>query len=254
MKALFLTSSLETNYKDEFGNRIPKAMENKNKILDNFKKYINKYDNFLFICSDETNHEITDMHANLTFESLNMSIPFKNYTVLDGRNKKQAKKLIENADFIFLCGGHVPTQNKFFEKINLKELLKDCNVPICGASAGSMNCADIVYAQPELEGEVLDKNYKRYINGLGLTKINIFPHIHDIIGEQVDGVTQFELAMEDSYTRPIIAYSDGTYILQVDKTTLLYGKAYIFNKGQVNEINTDEKSLDITNLVTTLYN
>lgn len=254
MKALFLTSSLETNYKDEFGNRIPKAMENKNRILDNFKKYINKYDNFLFICSDETNYEVTDMHANVAFESFNLSLPFKNYTVLDGRNKKQAKKLIENADFIFLCGGHVPTQNKFFEKINLKELLKDCNVPICGASAGSMNCADIVYAQPELEGEVLDKNYKRYINGLGLTKINIFPHIHDIIGEQVDGVTQFELAMEDSYTRPIIAYSDGTYILQVDKTTLLYGKAYIFNKGQVNEINADEKSLDITNLVTTLYN
>ncbi len=254
MNTIFLTSSLELSYKDEFEIKHAQIFGNKNNLLNNFKKYIKKYENFLLIASNENDYEITDMYANITFEAFDLTLPFKNYIILDGRNKKEAKQLIKNADFVFLCGGHVPTQNKFFEKIKLKKLLKDADAVICGVSAGSMNCADIVYAQPELEGEVLDKNYKRYINGLGLTKINIFPHIHDIIGEQVDGVTQFELAMEDSYTRPIIAYSDGTYILQVDKTTLLYGKAYIFNKGQVNEINADEKSLDITNLVTTLYN
>lgn len=254
MNTIFLTSSLELSYKDEFEIKHAQIFGNKNNLLNNFKKYIKKYENFLLIASNENDYEITDMYANITFEAFDLTLPFKNYIILDGRNKKAAKQLIKNADFVFLCGGHVPTQNKFFEKIKLKKLLKDTDAVICGASAGSMNSADIVYAQPELEGEVLDKNYKRYINGLGLTKINIFPHIHDIIGEQVDGVTQFELAMEDSYTRPIIAYSDGTYILQVDKTTLLYGKAYIFNKGQVNEINADEKSLDITNLVTTLYN
>lgn len=254
MKALFLTSNLETHYKDEQGNRIAQPIANKNKILDNLKKYINKYDNFLFVCSDETNHEITDMHANVTFESLNMIIPFKNYTVLDGRNKKQAKKLIENADFILLCGGHVPTQNKFFEKIKLKKLLKDTDAVICGVSAGSMNSADIVYAQPELEGEVLDCKYKRYLNGLGLTKVNIIPHFTNIIGNKVDGITNFELTIEDSYVRPIIAYSDGSYILISENKTWLYGKAYIVNKGQINEINDNDKVLDISDIVEDLYN
>ena len=54
MKALFLTSSLETNYKDEFGNRIAQPIANKNKLLDNLKKYINKYDNILFAAMKQT--------------------------------------------------------------------------------------------------------------------------------------------------------------------------------------------------------
>ena len=41
MKALFLTSSINTNVEDEFGNKTPKKKKNKNHILDNFKKYIN---------------------------------------------------------------------------------------------------------------------------------------------------------------------------------------------------------------------
>ena len=39
---------------------------------------------------------------------------------------------------------------------------------IFGISAGSMNSAEEVYAQPELEGESLDPNYVRFIPGLGL--------------------------------------------------------------------------------------
>lgn len=254
MKILFLTSTIKTKTKDEFGNYLPIPIENTNQILDNLKKYISKFDNFLFVASDENNYEITDLYANITFQSFDMSLPFKNYVVLDGRNKKQAQKLIQNADFILLCGGHVPTQNKFFNKINLKELLQNCNVPVCGTSAGSMNCADIVYAQPEIEGEVADKNYKKYINGLGLTKINIIPHLNDIIGTKVDGVTCFELSMADSYVKPIIAYSDGTYIMQIEEKIFLCGKGYVINKGQINEINENEKIMDITNLVAELYN
>ena len=35
-------------------------------------------------------------------------------------------------------------------------------------SAGSMNCADVVYAGPELEGEAIDPLYERWISGLGI--------------------------------------------------------------------------------------
>lgn len=84
----------------------------------------------------------------------------------------------------YFCVGHVPTQNQFFKNINLREIIRNSKALILGGSAGSMNSAEIVYAQPELEGESINPNYKKYIQGLGLTNISILPHFqqrHDYI-------------------------------------------------------------------------
>ena len=43
-----------------------------------------------------------------------------------------------------------------------------------------MNCAEIVYAQPEMSGEAVDPNYKRFLKGLNLTKYQIIPHYESI--------------------------------------------------------------------------
>ena len=120
MLTIFLTSCLDTYDKDINGNRIAKHFGNKNNILDNLKKYIKKFDNFLFVASDEYNTEYTDLYANAIFESFDMTLPFKKYEILDIRTEDKIDDLINKADFIFLCGGHLPTQNKFFNKINLK--------------------------------------------------------------------------------------------------------------------------------------
>lgn len=56
-------------------------------------------------------------------------------------------------DVLILPGGHVPTQNNFFNRISLKERMKAFRGIVIGISAGTMNCADTVYAQPELPGE-----------------------------------------------------------------------------------------------------
>ena len=61
-----LTSYIDLYDKDEDGNRIAKNFGNDNKILDNIKKYVNKYDNFLFVASNEFNNEATDVYANVT--------------------------------------------------------------------------------------------------------------------------------------------------------------------------------------------
>lgn len=124
MNTIFLTSYLDFDDENELEEKTPKNFGNKNNILDNFKKYIKKYDNFLYIASDETNTEITDYYADIAFKSFDMTLPFKNYQILDIRTETIKEELIKNADFIFLCGGHVPTQDKFFKNINLKELLK----------------------------------------------------------------------------------------------------------------------------------
>ena len=81
--------------KDENGNRIPHHFGNENGILDLLKINIKKYDNFLFVASVEDNPEATDMYAGVTIESFKITLPFKEYKVLDGRTMNDAKKLIE---------------------------------------------------------------------------------------------------------------------------------------------------------------
>jgi len=241
---IFLTSSLDL-YDKVDGIRIPRAFPNENGIIDEFKKCIKKYDNFVFVASVEDNYEVTDMYSNCTFSSFNKTLPFKNYYVLDGRTKDDAEELIREADFIFLCGGHVPTQNKFFNNINLRELIKNTDAVICGGSAGSMNSADVVYCPPELEGEAIDSNFQKYYRGLGLTNINIFPHFSDIKDEYVDGKNNLnDIIIPDSYKHQILTISDGSYILIKDGKTYIYGDAQLFNKGEMEQICNDGEFIE----------
>jgi dipeptidase E len=113
------------------------------------------------------------------------------FEICDFRNEWIADK-IEEYDVIILSGGHVPTENKFFEKIKLKQKLQKFDGMVIAWSAGSMNCADVVYAVPEIDGEAIDKNYERFIPGLGITKKMIIPHFQAVSGETVDGLRVVE--------------------------------------------------------------
>ncbi len=247
MKALFLTSSLSTNIKDENNNKIPIKFENTNMILDNFKKYIKKYDNFLYIASNPNDNLVTDLYSDVVFKSFDLTLPFRSYKVLDNRNINDADKLVSEADFIYLAGGHVPTQNKFFNDINLKDLLaKNDDVVICGVSAGSMNCSFNVYSPPEEEGEAKDKNYNKYLKGLELTKISIYPHYNEdevIILDNLD--MKNDILLIDSNKRPFFAYPDGTYILKTNAAVKLYGLSYRFENGKYYKFSDDLEAKDI---------
>lgn len=153
---------------------------------------------------------------------------------------------IENIDVIIFGGGHVPTQNKFFKELNLKEKLKDYKGIVMGISAGTMNCANTVYASPELEGEAIDPNYNRWIDGLGLTDINIFPHFQELRNETLDGLRILEdITFPDSFTHEIIALNDGSYIvIDGDKKTLC-GEAYSIRDGQMTQICNNGKSITL---------
>lgn len=252
---LILTSSLDLSSKNQDGIRIAHNFGNENGILDLIKNSTSKQENFVFVASSESNYDATDLYANVTFASFNLTFPFKNYAILDGRTKHRAKELIENADLVFLCGGHVPTQNKFFQHINLEEIIKNTKALIIGQSAGSMNSAEIVYAQPELDGETTDPNYKKYLKGLGLTNISILPHFEQELGAVLDGKDVFkEISLPDSKIRPFIAYSDGTFIYDNGKSQHIYGKAYLFDGGSYQQIANDNAITDITQLVHNKFN
>ena len=82
--------------------------------------------------------------ANISFDYMDLCDNCKNNQKLD------------NYEVIILGGGHVLTQNKFFEKIKLTEKIKSFEGIIIGVSAGSMNSADEVYPQPEERREAID--------------------------------------------------------------------------------------------------
>ena len=240
---LILTSYIDIYDKDEMGNKLAKNFGNENEILDNIKKYVHKYDNFLFIASDEYNTEATDKYANLTFESFNMTLPFKNYNILDSRTKHLVNKLVQKADLIFLCGGHVPTQNQFFNNINLRDIIKNTNALIIGGSAGAMNMSDTVYCPPDLEGEGADSKFNRFYKGLGLTNINVLPHYDVVKDYYVDGKHLVnEFVIPDSYKIDIYAINNGSYILIDDDNAInIYGEAYLIKDGKITKINDSDK-------------
>ena len=147
--------------------------------------------------------------------------------MLDRRNASEARDLVKKADWIILCGGHVPTQNRFINEIGLKGLLEDYKGVVMGCSAGSMNCADMVYSHPELPGEAVDPGYRRWLRGLGLTDINLIPHYHQVRNVILDGKRLFEdVVFPDSHRHRFYTFPDGGYVMVKDGRSTLFGEAW----------------------------
>ncbi len=170
---------------------------------------------------------------------------FSFFALCDTRTEELAERLSE-MDVILLGGGHVPTQNAFMEHIGLKERLRKYEGLIIGGSAGSMNCAEIVYAGPESEGEAIDPNYQRWISGLGLTQLNILPHFQRLEGGILDGLRLVEdITYADSIGHEIIALNDGSYIMIDGGIETLYGEAYSIKDGCQKQICRNGESIII---------
>ena len=91
----------------------------------------------LFICSDPDSHEQTDGFAQAVRANLEaLGLQFNQYAVLDGRNEDKAGELVGGAELIILAGGHVPTQNRFFVKVGLREWMRSFDGVLVGISAG----------------------------------------------------------------------------------------------------------------------
>ena len=227
-----LTSSLGGSYKVN-GKRIPTCLQNENGLLDQIKKYWKPMSKVLII-SAGPNHFIRN--DNILFcqrEAFVMSgLDAKFFDICDARNEEMAQNISEY-DVIILAGGHVPTQNKFFKKIRLKQNLENFQGMLIAWSAGSMNCAAVVYAQPELEGEAVSKEYKRFMEGLGITNKMIIPHYQDVKNDIVDGLRVMEdITYPDSMGKEFLALNDGSFLVSVDGEESVYGEAFIIKDGK----------------------
>ncbi len=171
-------------------------------------------------------------------------IVFGEYRILDSRNAKEAEGLIADSDLIILAGGHVPTQNQFFQKTGLRKLMETYEGVVMGISAGTMNNADVVYAQPELEGESIDATYERFLTGLNLTKYKIVPHYQCTKDLMLDGKRLYEdITYGDSYGQEFYALPDGSYLYGTEDLEILYGEAYLLKNGTCTQISRDGEEL-----------
>lgn len=200
----------------------------------------------LMITSFPDDQEITDRMAwemREIFERAEM--PFDHYEVLDRRTQRQTARMLRECNFIILCGGHVPTENRWFAELRLRQRLQGFDGVIMSISAGSMNAAHVVYASPELEGESLDPDYKLYLRGLGLTRYNILPHFQMLRDAELDGrMLVNDIIAGHSFGHPVYCLPDGSYFFiqsgpigpKMETRTELRGEAYRMLDGTLTQI------------------
>jgi len=240
---LFITSSPYIDGADRA------ILSNANHFIDRIRKVLPPNPNVTFVCSNPDDHDGTCRFAAETCAAfLEAGIAFGSYQVLDGTSAHRAYGMISHSDLVILGGGHVPTQNAFFRKIRLRHLLHKYQGTVIGISAGSMNCADLVYVQPEEPGES-DPEFQRFVPGLGLTDINICPHYQKVKHMMLDGVRLFEdITYRDSMGRQFFALPDGSYFYQDDDQLLLCGKGYRIRNGILELLTLDGETLDMAKL------
>lgn len=224
-------------------------LSNVNGFVDRIREVLPPNPRALFICSDPDDHGGTCRFAAETTNAFAMEgMAFSSYHVLDWHNARRAYQLISMTDLIILCGGHVPTQNAFFRRIRLRHLLRHFDGCVVGISAGSMNCADMVYVQPEEPGESVPE-FQRFVPGLGLTGVNILPHYQKVKDNWLDGRRLFEdITYADSMGHTFFALPDNSYFYQDENQLLLFGEAYRLRDGVLEQICDTDECLDMAEL------
>ena len=235
MKAI-LTSSLGGQIKVD-GKRIPTKLMENNGLLKSIRSFWKENSNVMIISGSPVYYDKNDSVVSCLKESFSLSgLSFSDFLMCDKRNKEIVNRFSE-MDVLILAGGHVPSQNAFLKELKLKERLLDWDGLLIAWSAGSMNCAEIVYAGPELPGEAIDPEYQRWMSGLGVTEINIFPHFEELKDEMLDGMRLIEdITYSDSMGHEIIALNNGSYIVMDNGVETLYGDAYSIKDGAQKQI------------------
>ena len=210
----------------------------KNRFIEELEKKFSKPCHALFVAAYPDDFEKTAFIAESTqtiFEKAGFR--FDRFSVLDDRNWADTEALVRDANLMILSGGHVPTQNRFFQKIGLRKWIAGFPGVVIGISAGSMNSADVVYAQPEEAGEAIDPTFQRYLTGLNLTKTMLLPHYQMVKDNYLDGLRLFEdITFSDSMGKSFYVLPDGSYLFIENGKEEIRGEAYLIRDGSMSKI------------------
>lgn len=232
MRKLYLTSSPTGDYRSSEAPTYP-GLNPANGMVDELKSDWKADARCLIIAATPDAYEINDEMVEFFKEKLVASgLPVKEMCLCDDRNGEEMVGALDTFDMLILGGGHVPTQNTFLKKIGLREKIQNFDGIIMGISAGTMNMADVVYAQPEMPGESTNPAYEKFIQGLGLTKKMVLPHYQAVKDDVLDGKRLYEeITYPDSVGHTFYVLVDGSYILQRDGIEKVCGEAYLIQDG-----------------------
>ena len=120
---LFLTSHMGEHYWEESG-PIPQLIPEENNWREVLRAEIGDKKTGLLIAALPDEFDMNDSMAGDMMAAFKLTgYKVEEMKVCDNRNWEMLPQLINEAQFIVLSGGHVPTQNDFFVKIGLKELI-----------------------------------------------------------------------------------------------------------------------------------
>lgn len=243
---LFLTSSPCIARIDEDGNEIGE-LNPENYFVDNLAEIWTDHSRLLLIASDPDDYEANDdMAGEYGRMFMEKGLTISDVAVVDSRNEEAIDGFLWGADIVIISGGHVPTENAFFTRMNLQEKLPYFDGIVIGISAGSMNCASTVYAQPEHTGESIDPDYERWLTGLGLTDFNILPHYQEVKDRILDGVRLYEdITFEDSFDHEFIVLVDGSYMAIDEDGAWIFGESYVIADGEMEQISEVGEVLEV---------
>ena len=225
--------------------RMVDGFDDKNRLVINLRRHWKDGARCLLLPADPDDTEFNDIIRDDMVKILNWrGFPHSTFDVWDSRRTDFPRAELLTYDFILLGGGHVPTQNAFFQRAGLREAMHGFKGIVMGISAGTMNCADDVYAQPELPGESIDPDYVRHLKGLALTKLNILPHYQAVKNSRLDGKRLFEdITFADSMGHCFLVLPDGSYVLGENGHETLYGEAWLLKDGRMEKICRDGQTL-----------
>ena len=241
---LFLTSS-PCIYKHS-----PATLNPANGFLSRIRSKLPPKPRTLFVASSPAAqfHAKTDFYAgDMAGAFERAGIDLTGWQLLDDLTASRTRELVAWSDFIILMGGHVPTQNEFFDRIGLKRLLQGYPGVIMGISAGTMNAAETVYAQPEEAGESAP-SFRRFYPGLGLTTVNICPHYQEVIEKNmtVDGIPIYpDITAADSMGHTFHVFPDGTYLYRDAQEYAICGKCLRMHDGILELLSEDGERIDL---------
>ncbi|MDC7293511.1 EAL domain-containing protein [Butyrivibrio sp. DSM 10294] len=164
----------------------------------------------------------------------NAGLEVKELTMLGETGSGPVKDLVEDANVIYLAGGHAPSQLAFMKNVGLDKVISTFNGVVICSGAGSMNAAYNVYLMPDKTGEAADPNFVRFLDGLDLTNIQMIPHREDTLKRTLDGKNIIEdVVMPDSYGRRFYLVSDGSFFKVKNGKTTFKGKGEIIEDGTI---------------------
>ncbi len=230
----FLTSS-PTGPLD--GSRFVDGMDEMNGFLEHLRQYWKNQARCLILAAtpdafEENNQMQRWMRETLIKSGLSVAV----VDLWDDRAEETSEQILCSYDVVILGGGHVPTEQAFFQRLHLREKIQKFQGLVIGISAGTMNAADVVYAQPELSGEATDPSYIRFLEGLGVTKTQILPHYQMLKNAKLDGMRLYEdITFADSYGNAFLVLVDGSYLFIENGTETVHGEAYVIFDGRMEQ-------------------